>query len=91
MFPEFSRPSRWNIVGDEELNNLQLVNLIGDMLETEPTVEFIDFHNARPGHDRRYALDGRKIHDAGWRPPVDLHESLRRVIQWSIDHPEWLA
>ena len=91
MYPERQRPSRWNIVGDEELDNLELVNIIGGILGIEPKVKFIDFHQARPGHDRRYALDGSKIRSAGWKPPVELRESLRRTVWWSVNHPEWLG
>ena len=91
MFPEHDRPSRWNVVGEEELDNLTLVSILGDILGIQPTVRFIDFHNARPGHDRRYALDGSKIHEAGWVPPVSLRDSLRRTVLWSIRHPEWLG
>lgn len=91
MYPHAGRPSRWNIVGQEELDNLTLVRMIGDILGTEPKVEFIDFHHARPGHDRRYALDGSKIHAAGWRPPVNLRDSLHKTVWWAVQHPEWLG
>ncbi|MCC6619499.1 MAG: GDP-mannose 4,6-dehydratase [Chloroflexi bacterium] len=91
MYPHVGRPSRWNIVGEEELDNLTLVRMIGDVLGTEPKVELVDFHNARPGHDRRYALDGRKIHEAGWRPPVNLRDSLAKTVWWSVANPEWLG
>jgi dTDP-glucose 4,6-dehydratase len=91
VFPEHGRPSRWNVLGEEEIDNLSLVQLIGEYLGIEPQVRFVNFHQARPGHDRRYALDGAKLYDAGWRPPVNLRESLRKVVQWSVDHPEWLG
>jgi dTDP-glucose 4,6-dehydratase len=52
--------------------------------------EIIDFHSSRPGHDLRYALDGTKIADAGWKAPISLEESINRTVRWTLDHPEWL-
>src|SRR3546814_6190745 len=44
----------------------------------------------RPGHDRRYALDCRKISkDLGWRSTVDFEEGLERTVQWYLANPEW--
>jgi dTDP-glucose 4,6-dehydratase len=85
-----TRPQRFNIVGEREVNNLDLVNIIGDIMGVVPRVKFVDFHGARPGHDRRYALDGTKLGSIGWRPPVGLEESLRKTVEWSVAHPEWV-
>jgi dTDP-glucose 4,6-dehydratase len=43
----------------------------------------------RPGHDRRYALDGRKLAALGWRPQVDLDEGLARTVAWYRGHEAW--
>lgn len=91
MYPHAAQPSRWNIVGEEEIDNLTLVQMIGEIIGVEPQVELVDFHGVRPGHDRRYALDGRKLREAGWSQPVNLRDSLRRTVEWSLAHPEWLA
>ena len=46
----------------------------------------------RPGHDRRYAIDARKIeHELGWRPVETFASGLRKTVQWYLDHPEWIA
>lgn len=52
--------------------------------------EYVDFHATRPGHDRRYALDGAKLRSLGWNPPVMFYESLERVIKWTKSHADWL-
>ena len=49
----------------------------------------VDFHSSRPGHDLRYALDGRKLAEAGWRPTLGFEERLARVVRWTLDNPEW--
>ena len=49
-----------------------------------------DFHAQRPGHDRRYALDGSKLASLGWKAPVDFESSLERTVQWTLQHQEWL-
>lgn len=90
---DVDRPDRYNIVGDVELNNLEMAKLVAEILGVEDLrFEFLDFHAVtdRPGHDRRYALDGAKLKNLGWVPPVDFKESLRNYIFWTLEHPEWL-
>lgn len=86
-----SRPSRFNIVGEREVNNIEMVNMIAGYVGRPVGVELIDFHGTRPGHDRRYALDGSKLQEIGWVPPVPLESSLKKTVEWTLAHPEWLA
>jgi dTDP-glucose 4,6-dehydratase len=89
-----SRPSRFNIVGEREVDNIELVKMIAGMLGVRPRYERQSFHASRPGHDLRYALDGSKLAHlgtvSGWMPPFTLEESLRRTVEWTVGHPEWL-
>jgi len=84
------KPSRFNIVGDIELNNLQVADRIAELMGKELDYVLVDFHKTRPGHDRRYALDGRYLRNLGWNPPVNFDDSLRRMIEWTKEHPEWI-
>jgi dTDP-glucose 4,6-dehydratase len=43
----------------------------------------------RPGHDRRYALDGRKIRALGWRPRVAFEDGIRRTVRWYTANEDW--
>lgn len=43
----------------------------------------------RPGHDRRYAMDGAKIGALGWRPSVALADGLNRTLEWYTTRPDW--
>jgi dTDP-glucose 4,6-dehydratase len=88
---EIRRPSRYNVVGDVEINNLELAQLVAKIMGKPLKYRFQDFHLTRPGHDRRYALDGSKLRNAGWRAPVEFEESLRRTIKWTLAHPEWMC
>lgn len=90
-YPDDEVPTRFNIVGDTEMDNISMVELIGEIMGKTPRIKKVDFHSARPGHDRRYALDGTKLAEAGWVPPVPFEESLRTVVTWTLAHPEWLA
>jgi dTDP-D-glucose 4,6-dehydratase len=46
----------------------------------------------RPEHDRRYAIDARKIaRELGWKPAETFETGLRRTVQWYLDHPDWVA
>jgi dTDP-glucose 4,6-dehydratase len=91
QYPAATMPDRYNIVGEREIDNLQLASMIARIMGFTYKYEFVDFHAARPGHDRRYALDGAKLEAWGWKAPLDLEESLRRTIDWTLDHEEWLT
>jgi dTDP-glucose 4,6-dehydratase len=83
-------PERYNVVGDVELNNLELAEMVAQILNKPLIYHFEDFHKTRPGHDRRYALDGAKLHDAGWIAPLEFEDSLKRYIEWTLNHKLWL-
>jgi len=82
---------KWNIVGSKEWDNLSLARMIATMLGKDLKYEMVDFHGSRPGHDLRYALDGTKMAQYGWKPAVSARESLERTVQWTLEHPEWLG
>lgn len=84
------RPDRYNVVGSVEMSNLELAKLIAEIMGKELKYELVDFHSTRPGHDRRYALDGTKLAKLGWFLESDFEESLERTIAWTVDHPEWM-
>jgi dTDP-glucose 4,6-dehydratase len=79
-YPEADRPARYHIVGQDEVSNYDIAALIAELLGTEFYYEWIDFHSTRPGHDRRYALDGSKLADLGWKPQIGLEEGLWRTV-----------
>lgn len=81
---------KFNIVGEQEVDNLLLAKMIAEVVGKPLDYDMVDFHSSRPGHDLRYALDGSKMAAMGWRPPVSFTESLRRTVEWSLAHPEWL-
>jgi dTDP-glucose 4,6-dehydratase len=89
------RPDKWHVVGERELTNLEMAVLIQSCLSDEfgryvpLKVEYQDFHGTRPGHDLRYALDGTKIAEAGWTPPISLESSLRKTIRWTLENELW--
>ncbi|MFD4830116.1 dTDP-glucose 4,6-dehydratase [Streptomyces uncialis] len=88
----YTRPSRFNIVGDAEVDNITMVRTIAAHLGIpDPPMHLVDFHSSRPGHDLRYALDGTKIANLGWRAPIKFDESLEKTVRWSLEHPEWLG
>lgn len=84
------RPDRYNIVGDIEMDNLELAQLVAKIMGKELKYELEEFHATRPGHDRRYALDGTKLKEAGWNAPLHFEESLTNSINWTLKHEEWL-
>lgn len=81
----------YNIGGENEWKNIDLVNLICDIISEEkrkPSEEYkklITFVKDRPGHDRRYALSIEKIKkELGWRPESEFKNALRETIRWYL-------
>lgn len=81
---------KFNIVGELEMDNLQLAQNIASILNKELKYEMVDFHSSRPGHDLRYALDGNKLKSLGWSHPVKFKESLENTVQWTLNNEKWL-
>jgi dTDP-glucose 4,6-dehydratase len=80
---------KFNIVGAEELNNLQLAQIIADVQGKELKYELVDFHSARPGHDLRYALSGKKMMNMGWTPK-DIRGRIKEVVEWTLANERWI-
>ncbi len=81
---------RFNIVGEKEVTNLEMAQLIAAFLGKELDYELVDFHSSRPGHDLRYGLNGDKLVKLGWKAPFSFEDSLRNTIEWTKEHKEWL-
>lgn len=88
----------YNIGGNNQITNLELVSTICDMLDEYipgsklvPHRKLIRFTADRPGHDRRYGVDTTKIHDKfGWKPNHSLNDGLRKTITWYIENRDWV-
>ena len=81
---------KFNIVGSEELNNLELAQIIADAQNKELKYEMVDFHSSRPGHDLRYALSGDKMRELGWVPAKSVRERIAQVTQWTLANERWI-
>ena len=82
---------KFNIVGEIELDNLQLAQMIAKVIGKPLKYEMVDFHSQRPGHDLRYSLDGTKLAKLGWKPPLDFTTSLDKTINWTLQRKDkWL-
>jgi dTDP-glucose 4,6-dehydratase len=97
---EAGRPGEvYNIGGNSERSNLEVVTAICDAVETlrpglphSPCRSLIRFVKDRPGHDRRYAIDATKARrELGWEPRQDFNSGLRQTVEWYLSNPEWVA
>ncbi len=80
----------YNIGGNSERENLQVVGAILDALDKPRSL--IEYVTDRPGHDRRYAIDASKIHrELNWQPSVGFEQGIADTIAWYLDNREWLA
>lgn len=84
------RPDRYNIAGDKQLDNLELAQLIAKLMGKELKYKLVNFHSTRAGHDPHYGLDDSKLRSLGWVPPVSFEESMKNVIEWQTENPEWI-
>lgn len=80
----------YNIIGEREYTNLEICEMIAKVIGKPLIPNFVDFHSSRPGHDMRYALDGTKIKELGWKSAMSVEESLRKTVEWSLKNPKWL-
>ncbi|WP_435749880.1 dTDP-glucose 4,6-dehydratase [Thauera sp. AutoDN2] len=88
----------YNIGGWNELANIEIVRTVCgllDALRPDPAgsrERLIAHVTDRPGHDRRYAIDARKIErELGWRPAETFASGIRKTVEWYLDNPAWLA
>ncbi len=81
---------KFNIVGSEEINNLELAQIIAKSQGKELKYEMVDFHSSRPGHDLRYSLSGEKMKKLGWEPSIKLTDRIKQVVNWSLDNQNWI-
>ncbi len=87
----------YNVGGNSERTNLQIVHAVCRLLDelrpdpAGPHERLIRFVTDRPGHDRRYAIDARKIErELGWRPGESFESGLARTVRWYLDNQSWV-
>jgi len=96
---EAGRPGEtYNVGGGNEKPNLEIVHTVCALLdELRPKANGSSYTTQithvpdRPGHDRRYAIDARKIErELGWRPAETFETGIRKTVKWYLDHPDWV-
>ena len=89
----------YNIGGWNEKPNIDIVKTICKLLDElrprsdgQSYASQISYVADRPGHDRRYAIDARKIEqELGWRPAETFDTGIRKTVAWYLQHPDWVA
>ena len=88
----------YNVGGWNEQPNLDIVHTVCALLDelrpdpAGPYARHISYVTDRPGHDRRYAIDARKLErELGWKPAETFQSGIRKTVQWYLDHPDWVA
>lgn len=87
---EIDEPVRLNIVGDKQINNLEMAQIIAKLMGKELKYKIVNFHDRNPGHDLHYGLDGSKLAALGWKSPGTFEGDMARTIEWQKAHPEWM-
>ncbi len=88
----------YNVGGWNEKPNREIVHTVCALLDemrpsaAGPYTRLITHVTDRPGHDRRYAIDARKIErELGWRPAETFETGIRKTIRWYLEHADWVA
>ena len=89
----------YNVGGWNEKPNIEIVRTICALLdELRPRADGASYTTQishvkdRPGHDRRYAIDARKLEaELGWKPAETFETGIRKTVQWYLDHADWVA
>ena len=82
----------FHVAGRQELTNIDLAKKILDAMgKPHSLIQFIDDHNIRPGHDRRYALNCDKLVATGWQPLTSLDEGIQKSVSWYVNNQWWLS
>ena len=89
----------YNVGGWNEKPNIEIVHTLCALLdELRPRAdgksyrEQITYVKDRPGHDRRYAIDARKLErELGWKPAETFESGIRKTVQWYLANPDWVA
>ena len=97
VFEQAPAGETYNVGGNSERTNLQVVEVICDSLDRrQPRADGasyrdqIEFVTDRPGHDRRYAIDASKIRrELAWEPSVSFEEGIETTIDWYLTHRDW--
>ena len=87
----------YNIGGWNEKPNIEIVETVCDLVDEiaprsgESRRSLITFVKDRPGHDRRYAMDARKIdRELGWKPKATFESGIRKTVRWYLENEEWV-
>ncbi|MEJ2767092.1 dTDP-glucose 4,6-dehydratase [Mycetohabitans sp. B46] len=94
----YGKPGQtYNVGGWNEKTNIEVVQSVCDLLDAlKPKAsgsyrDLIAFVADRPGHDRRYAIDARKIErELGWKPAETFESGLKKTVQWYLDNQDWV-
>lgn len=81
---------KFNIVGNEEIDNLSLAKIVSEHMGKPLNYELVDFNLSRPGHDLRYSLSGEYMKRMGWIPKNTLRGRIQEVVDWTLEHNHWL-
>jgi dTDP-glucose 4,6-dehydratase len=89
----------YNVGGWNEKPNIEIVQTVCGLLDAlepradgKPYSTLIRYVQDRPGHDRRYAIDARKLEqELGWKPTETFETGIRKTVMWYLSHPDWVA
>ena len=87
----------YNIGGFNEWKNIDLIKVLVNTVDRQlgraegEDLDLITFVTDRKGHDKRYAIDSRKLQkELGWEPSLQFEEGIEKTVRWHLDNEKWL-
>ena len=88
----------YNVGGGNQRSNLEVVTTLCALLDElrpgspfAPHIQLLTYVQDRPGHDRRYAIDARKLEsELNWHASESFETGLRKTVQWYLDNSAWI-
>tara|TARA_B000000532_G_C18870833_1_gene408337 strand:+ start:1415 stop:2461 length:1047 start_codon:yes stop_codon:yes gene_type:complete len=97
IFHKSQKNKTYNIGGFNEWKNIDLIKLLCSIMdkklrrENDTSLKLITYVKDRPGHDKRYAIDAKKLNDElNWKPSVTFEEGLNITVDWYLNNSQWL-
>jgi len=80
----------FNITGEVEYDNLEFAKLVAKFMDKKLKYNIVSMAEERPGVDLRYALDGTKLANLGWKPTIGSEDTIKKIVEWTMENTKWL-
>jgi dTDP-glucose 4,6-dehydratase len=89
LFVNNNNPPKFHVKSKKSINNLDLINLIGDIMGKVPKYTMVELEKVRPGYDLTYDFNADLLSSIGWVEPVDIEDNIKKIVRWTLDNKDY--